>query len=81
MIQGSAADVFKWKMIELFRARKALGILMRMPVHDEFVYDIDPDPVLQGRVQELLDTQSFDLKAPLLWESGFGDNWRIANHA
>lgn len=81
VIQGSAADVFKWKMIQLFNARKDLGILMRMPVHDEFVYDIDPDPVIQGRLQELLDEQSFDLKAPLLWESGFGMNWREANHA
>lgn len=91
VIQGSAADYFKLKMIELYEVCESLGIKMRMPVHDEFVYDIEPDRIVQranhkgkivdyaAGVEELLQTQSLDLKVPLLWESGYGNNWREAN--
>lgn len=79
VIQGSAADYFKLKMIELYEAREDLGIHMTMPVHDEFVYDIDPDEVAQRRVEELLETQSLQLNVPLIWDSGFGANWKEAN--
>ena len=79
IIQGSAADVFKQKTVELYEGRKTLEILMRMPVHDEHVYDVDPSFEKQCKVHELLDNQSFPLSVPLLWESGFGPNWRQAN--
>lgn len=74
--QGSAADYFKIKMIEFHRAQL---VTMRMPVHDEFVYDVEPDPVIQGRGVELLNSQSLELMVPLLWETGYGANWREAN--
>lgn len=79
IIQGSAADVFKQKTVELYESRKTLEILMRMPVHDEHVYDVSPSFEAQCKVHELLDAQSFLLSVPLLWESGFGSNWRQAN--
>lgn len=79
VIQPGAASYFKLKLIELHRERKTLQTNLRMPVHDEFVYDIDPDPTYQHRTQELLDTQSVNLKVPLLWESDYGNNWREAN--
>jgi DNA polymerase I-like protein with 3'-5' exonuclease and polymerase domains len=74
--QGSAADYFKTKAIELFEARKRLGIKMRMYVHDEFAYDTPgPNPALE----ELLNSQSWKLHVPLLWDTGYGKNWREAN--
>jgi DNA polymerase I-like protein with 3'-5' exonuclease and polymerase domains len=79
IVQGSAADYFKLKLIELHRERKTLQIDLRMPVHDEHVYDIDPDPKYRRLVQECLNAQSLSLRVPLLWESGFGANWREAN--
>lgn len=85
VIQGSAADVFKFKLCELYDNRHDLGITLRIPKHDEEVYDVDPDPVAQDRVHQLLDEQTVNselnkpLKVPLLWDSGFGSNWMIAN--
>ena len=79
VIQPSAASYFKMKLHEMHQNRKTCGIVLRAPIHDEFLYDIDPDPIYKKRVQELLDTQSLNLRVPLLWESGFGNNWREAN--
>jgi DNA polymerase I-like protein with 3'-5' exonuclease and polymerase domains len=74
--QGSAADYFKTKARELWEARRRLGIKIRMYVHDEFAYDTPgPNPELE----KLLNTQSWNLHVPLLWETGYGRNWREAN--
>jgi DNA polymerase I len=74
--QGSAADIFKDKLRDLYRERKALGIKLRMPVHDEVVFDFTNG---WEKVHELLDTQSIQLKVPILWETGVGPNWKRAN--
>jgi DNA polymerase-1 len=79
IIQGSAADIFKTKLCEMYDARNDLGITLRAPVHDEEVYDIVKDDRCKRRVQDLLDFQSHLLRVPILWESGFGSNWREAN--
>lgn len=79
VIQGGAADIFKTKLVELYDARDDLGIILRAPVHDENVYDIVRDDRSKRRLQDLLDFQSFPLRVPILWESGFGANWKEAN--
>lgn len=81
IIQGTAADYFKVKEWELYSNRKDLGIALCAPVHDEFVYDIDKTAD-KKKVQQLLDHLSWPgFKVPLLWDSGFGKNWREANGA
>lgn len=77
--QGSAADIFKMKLVELYDARDDLGVTMRAPVHDENVYDIVKDDRCKRRLQDMLDFQAFPLRVPILWESGFGANWKEAN--
>lgn len=77
--QGSAADIFKLKFDMLYNERKDLDMTLRAPVHDEFVYDTSPDTQVQNRIQERLDDQIIPLRVPLLWESDFGPNWRVAN--
>lgn len=86
VIQPSAASYFKMKLAELHRNRKTLQIKLRAPVHDEFLYDIDPGQLelkngiwVGPKMQECLDGQLLPLRVPLLWESGFGNNWREAN--
>lgn len=74
--QGSAADLFKLKMIELYEAQR---VALRMFVHDEFVYDTDPDPEYKRVTEELLNSQSLKLRVPILWQTGYGANWRQAN--
>jgi DNA polymerase I-like protein with 3'-5' exonuclease and polymerase domains len=76
VIQGSAADVMKQKLIELHEARQYTGLLLRYTVHDEVDGDID-DQEGARRVSEVLNRQSFPkIKVPILWDVSTGVNWR-----
>ena len=77
VIQGTAADDMKLKIVELHRERKSTGFLMRFPVHDEINGDA-PDQECVDKVQKILDRQSLETKVPLLWEVGCGPNWAKA---
>lgn len=74
IIQGTAADIMKQKIIELHLSRKRLGFVPRFPVHDEACGDI-PDEEQARLVGELLDKQSFSVKVPILWAVSTGANW------
>ena len=77
IIQGSAADIMKRKLVELHANRKALNFTMRMTVHDEVTGDV-PDVASADRINELLNVQSFDLLVPIRWKTGTGHNWAEA---
>lgn len=74
VIQGTAAEIMKKKLVELFRKRKELCFKMRFTVHDEVCGDI-PDEEHAKKVGALLDVQSFDFKVPILWDVKTGRNW------
>lgn len=76
IIQGSAADVMKQKLVELHEARHDTGFLLRFTVHDEVDGDIQD---LEGaqKVAAILNRQSFpQFKVPILWETSVGPNWK-----
>jgi DNA polymerase-1 len=75
VIQGSAADLMKMKLVELYRERRALGLTLRMTVHDEVCGDV-PDLEAARMVGELLNRQSIPLRVPILWEGNTGANWK-----
>lgn len=75
VIQGTAADVMKQKIVELHRERKYTNYTMRLTVHDESVGSI-PDPECLKRVSEVLGVQSFPFKVPILWDAKVGRNWK-----
>lgn len=78
VIQGTAADIMKRKLVELHKARKHTGFLMRMTVHDEVCGD-SPDTESDRRIMEILNHQSFsDLRVPILWSSDAGASWADA---
>lgn len=77
VIQGSAADIMKTKLVELYERRKEFGFTMRMTIHDEICGDV-PDVETAEKISALLNTQSFDLPVPILWEVGTGKNWAEA---
>jgi DNA polymerase-1 len=78
IIQGTAADYNKQKIVELHRHRKETGFLMRLTVHDEVQGDAQTPETAQ-RVSSILNVQSFpELKVPILWEVGTGKNWADA---
>jgi DNA polymerase-1 len=75
VIQGSAADVMKTKLVELHRERKNTGFTLRYTVHDEVDGDV-PNEESAKKVTEVLNSQSFpDLKVPILWDVQTGSNW------
>jgi len=74
IIQGTAADVMKLKLVELHAARKTTGFVMRFTVHDEVCGDC-PDDESHRRVHEILNTQSLPLSVPILWTVTTGASW------
>jgi DNA polymerase I-like protein with 3'-5' exonuclease and polymerase domains len=78
LLQGGAADYMKEKLIEVHRARKSTGFLLRISVHDELDGDAR-EPETLAKVRAILDRQSWpELKVPLLWDIGLGKNWAEA---
>lgn len=78
IIQGTAADIMKRKLVELHAERRYTSFLMRMTVHDEVDGDI-PDKVCAERVREVLNRQSYQLSVPILWDVTTGRNWAEAS--
>lgn len=77
VIQGTAADVMKLKLIQLYNLRKELGLTMRYTVHDEFVGDLE-DKKMGKMVARVLDEQLIPFRVPILWGPKIGANWAQA---
>lgn len=77
VIQGTAADINKLKVVELYDARHDLEITMRMTVHDSNESDLRNPDKLQA-VRELLNTQTTKVKVPILWDVNAGPSWAEA---
>jgi DNA polymerase-1 len=77
VIQGTAADIMKKKILRLHQMRKELEITPRMTVHDEADGDLcNPDK--KKLLQEVLDYQEIPTRVPILWDLGIGKNWADA---
>lgn len=74
VIQGTAGEVLKMKIVELDRA--GLGGYMLFPVHDEIDLEI-PDQDLDTALATLKDVVNDDelLSVPLTWSAETGPNW------
>ena len=81
-IQGTAADIIKVAMIHIFQRFKAEGIKSKMilQVHDELNFSVYPDEKEKVERIVLEEMQNaFQMKVPLVADSGFGDNWLEAH--
>lgn len=77
VIQGSAADVFKLKVIQLYRNMKTIGIhKMRFPVHDEETGDVEKSETAHRRLREFFNDSVYPLEVPVLWDVEIGSDWR-----
>jgi DNA polymerase I-like protein with 3'-5' exonuclease and polymerase domains len=76
-VQGTAADINKLKLVELYAERKRLGLKMRYTVHDEVVGDV-ADAEAARQVGVVLDRQSLPLRVPILWDTRVARNWAEA---
>jgi DNA polymerase-1 len=81
-IQGSAADLIKAAMIQIFKAfeEKNLRSKMILQVHDELVFDVyQPElEVVKSIVKQKMEG-AIQLRVPLLVEMGTGNNWLEAH--
>lgn len=75
LIQGTAADVMKINLLNLYDTKDETGITPRFTVHDEVDGDI-PNVESARKVKEVLEQPAFDkLKTPILWEVAVGPTW------
>ena len=81
-IQGSAADIIKRAMIDIYREMKERGMKskMIMQVHDELNFDVVPAELseLQEIVERCMEG-AFRGKVPLTASSGVAGNWLDAH--
>ncbi|RYH73503.1 DNA polymerase I [Flavobacteriaceae bacterium 144Ye] len=81
-IQGSAADIIKLAMINIFEKLEAgdYKTKMLLQVHDELVFDVYKPEL--DEISKLIKTEmenAFKLSVPLDVEIGLGDNWLEAH--
>ena len=81
-IQGSAADIIKIAMIEIYRRFRAEGLrsTMILQVHDELNFSVYPDE--KERVQRIVIEameSAYRMQVPLRADFGWGTNWLEAH--
>ncbi|KKN13156.1 hypothetical protein LCGC14_1009250 [marine sediment metagenome] len=75
VIQGTAAEIMKKKILEIYRNRKLLGFKMRWTVHDELDGDLE-NIGKKHLLKELLNQQAYRFRVPITWDVSTGKNWR-----
>ena len=81
-IQGSAADIIKVAMVNIYRRMKAdnMRSTMILQVHDELNFNIVPEEKEAMLALVLEEMQnSFKMSVPLIAEFGWGNNWLEAH--
>lgn len=77
-IQGTAADILKKAMVELYNKMNSLNLKSKLllQVHDELVINVKKDEldVMKELVKDTMENV-FKLKVPLKVEIEIGDNW------
>lgn len=81
-IQGTAADIIKVAMINIYRRFKTEGIRSKMilQVHDELNFSVLPEE--RERVERIVIEEmqgAFKMRVPLTADCGWGDNWLEAH--
>lgn len=75
-LQGTAADLMKLAMIDVYKKLKGLKSKLIIQVHDELVLDVFPDE--ESKVEQIV-IESMELKqpfkVPLLINISKGENW------
>lgn len=75
--QGTSADIMKLTLVDVYRERRALGLVMRATVHDELMSDL-LDGYEMAPVTAMLNEQRVALKVPITWAAGVGATWHDA---
>ncbi|MBR3797384.1 MAG: DNA polymerase I, partial [Bacteroidales bacterium] len=81
-IQGSAADIIKVAMVNIYRRFMAENIRSKMmlQVHDELNFSVYPDE--KAKVQQIVIEEmekAYAMQVPLRADCGWGTNWLEAH--
>lgn len=82
-LQGTAADIMKWAMNQIFRALKSAKLQSRLllQVHDELIFEVPEkernklESIIKHGMEDLSKTPIKRLKVPLVAELGHGKSW------
>lgn len=74
VVQGTAADINKVVLCEVYDRRKELELTLRMTVHDELDADM-ANPSKIERIEEVFNHQYVPLSVPILWSVEHGPSW------
>ncbi len=76
IVQGGSADIIKKAMIDVFQAYRNTSVQMTMQVHDELIFEVPRDSLLQtaGRIKTIMQ-QAVELRVPLIAAAKAGANW------
>ena len=81
-VQGTAADMIKLAMIDIFNElnKRKAKTKMVFQVHDELLFDAHKDEVdeLRRLIKKLMEN-AMPMNVPILVETGVGDNWLDAH--
>ena len=79
-IQGSAADIIKKAMINIWEALKPTRTRLILQVHDELVFESPEDeaPRMTDIIKEEM-SRAAGMSVPVLVEAGYGRNWAEAH--
>ena len=83
-IQGSAADIIKVAMVRIYQRflKERIQSKMILQVHDELNFSVLPEE--QEKVKQIVIEEmesAYKMKAPLLADSGWGQNWLEAHRS
>ena len=82
-IQGSAADMIKIAMIDIFYEleKRNLKSKMLLQVHDELVFDVYKPELAEIKtlIKDKMENAISNLEVPIIAEMGEGENWLIAH--
>ncbi|MCC7297685.1 MAG: DNA polymerase I [Bacteroidia bacterium] len=81
-IQGSAADMIKMAMIDIYNWLQSTDYKTKMilQVHDELLFDVPKNEIELVKPQIIsLMSNAMKLRVPVLVEAGFGNNWLEAH--
>ncbi len=76
IVQGGSADIIKKAMIDVFSAYRNSPVQMTMQVHDELLFEVPQDTLLQtaAHIKSLMQN-TVELRVPLLAAAKAGKNW------
>ncbi|MEW6599718.1 MAG: DNA polymerase, partial [Nitrospirota bacterium] len=81
-VQGSAADIIKVSMINIWRriAKEGLGTRMLLQVHDELLFEVpEREEETAAKIVKEEMENAISLRVPLKVDMGVGKNWGEAH--